>query len=194
MQSDESRTSEQEEDWIDGIRRSDLEVFKQVFEFYVVRLRRFAAASVPEDQAEDMIQEVFVSLWERRAELSVGPGELGRYLIGALHKKIVQSRRNYAVRSNLLSSREGEVADISPKAFPTDAQVLTAEFNAVFLLALKGLSETQRQIVSLRWGEGMSYSKISELLGISENAAMLHATRLRQVLKPVLKRYLAGLD
>lgn len=55
--------------WLEGIRKSDLDIFKQVFEFYALRMHRFAAPSVPEDQAEDMIQEIFFSLWERRAEL-----------------------------------------------------------------------------------------------------------------------------
>lgn len=198
MQADAKRSSNSDSDrerkWLEGIRRSDLDCFKQVFEFYALRLRRFAAASVPEDQAEDMIQEVFLSLWERREELRLAPGELGKYLIGAMHKKIIQSRRNYSVRTNLLSARADELEDISPKPYPTDSQLLKAEFNAAFLVALNGLSEIQRQIVSLRWGEGMPYAKISEILGISENAAMLHATRIKHTLKPVLGRYLSGLE
>lgn len=110
-----------------------------------------------------------------------------------MHKKIMQSRRNYSVRTNLLSARADELEDISPKPYLTDSELLKAEFNAAFLLALKGLSEVQRHIVTLRWGEGMPYSQISDILGISENAVMLHATRIKRTLKPVLGRYLSGL-
>lgn len=195
MPKEDNLSFSRERDWIEGIQRSDRKVFKEIFEFYLFMLRRLASASnVSADQAEDMIQDIFVSLWERRDSLSIAPGELSKYLIGSLNKKILQYRRNTAVRSNLISTRSDAVSDLLPKPFPTDSQVLTAEFNAVFLLALKGLSEIQRQIVSLRWGEGMSYGKISELLGISENSAMLHASRIKQVLRPVLKRYMSGLE
>jgi RNA polymerase sigma-70 factor (ECF subfamily) len=195
MQRREDQQLELELTWLQGLRNSDLEVFRQIFEFYVLRLRRYAAASnISSDVGEDMIQEIFVSVWDRRENLPVAPGDLGRYLIGALHKKILQYKRNASLRSEIVGRYSEDIKNLSSSPPKPDAPLLSAELNAVFLRALSELSEIQRQILALRWGEEMPFAKIAEILGISENAAMLHASRIKAVLRPLLQRYLQGLQ
>lgn len=190
----DDRHLEREMEWLKGLKNSDLESFKQIFEFYVVRLRRYVVASnIPADVGEDIIQDIFVSLWDRRVELLLSKGNLGTYLIGALHKKILQHNRNIGLRAEIFEKFSEDVRDLSSAAPRPDSYLLNAELKAVFSRALSELSETQRQIVALRWGEEMPFSRISEILGISENAAMLHASRIKSSLRPILQRYFKGL-
>lgn len=182
---------------VDRIRSGNLEVFGRIFRFYTLNMRRFASASVPSDAAEDLVQEVFLDIWRRRETLTVPDEEFERYLFGALRKKILQYNRNSGVRTSIQRRELPNVAHhpglTGRQPDPADARLLTVEFNSVFVAETRKLSEVQRAVLALRWGQGMSFSDIAATLQITENAAMLHASRIRKALWPVLQRYFRGL-
>lgn len=185
-----------EKRWIAGLAASDLTIFREIYEYYGPYLRKFASISVSEDISEDMVQDIFVSLWERRLDLKLEPGNLDNYLFGAVRNKTLQHKRNLAIRSKALSGKNdsGENVALSEFSFNTaDSDLLLVEFNDVLAKAIGTLTDAQRKILMLRWGRKLSYEKIGEILEVTPNTAMQQVSRIRQIIKPVIQRYLKGM-
>ena len=174
--------------WVRGIRNGDLQAFRDIFETYTPELRRFAAITVPREIAEDIVQDVFFSLWQRREEFFISSDGLTRYLFAAVRKKVLQHLRHQRVRDRN-SVAVVDVPGAGPKPYSPEDELLSDELERAVHLALANLSAVQREVVTLRWTQGMPYADIASILGISPGAAMQNVSRIRRLLHPVLSKF-----
>ena len=141
-------------------------------------LYRFALryCSVSSD-AEDAVQDVFVTLWERRDEVR-GSGVKG-YLIRLLYRRLVDMHRHDEVVRRVGS----EVWKMDTGERKTE---MAFELHDALSQALGQLPEQQRALVLLRDLEGYEYGEMAVMTGLSEQQVGVYLYRARKTLKKLL--------
>jgi RNA polymerase sigma-70 factor (ECF subfamily) len=135
--------------------------------------------------AEDLVQDVFVRLWDRQPDL----GSSGAWK-AYLYKSVSNAYLNLAQRQ---MSRQVSMDGMTQEPFHENnpEQILNeSEIQILYDLALAKLPPACRQVFCLRRHEKLSYKEIASLLGISEKTVenqMSQAIRLLKAsLGPVL--------
>jgi len=73
-----------------------------------------------------------------------------------------------------------------------DIDVIRGDLEAAIRTGLASLPDGQRAVLMLRWTQGLSFAEIADILSISQNAAMILASRGRKALQLFIAPYLDG--
>jgi RNA polymerase sigma-70 factor (ECF subfamily) len=111
--------------------------------------------------AEDLVQECFVRLYQRRAL----PDDAAAWLVTVAHNLLRDDHRRGVRRGRLLLERTAEVPAGEPPA-PADAATLATERIEAVRRALAQLPLRDRQLLLLRH-EGYGYREIADLLQLT---------------------------
>ena len=178
----------EEQEALEGIRRGDGAVFDRVCLAYHDALWRFAFRMVgSREVAQDVVQDVLVNLWERRADVIITTS-LGAYLFSAVRRRALVYLRNDRTAARIGAGwDEGEVPGLGSVAESPSVAVERGNLQAMVARALRTLPAARRQAVALRWGEQMEYDEIAEAMGISEEAARAHVSRAYRTLRELLR-------
>jgi RNA polymerase sigma-70 factor (ECF subfamily) len=136
------------------------------------------------EEAEDIVQEVYLKLWGMRAEL-------GNYRsIEALCIRITRNlgldmlRRRKVNQEAMKTerSRAGGYMDL-----PSDNLEKEEEARIVHTL-IAALPEPQRSLVHLRHLEGKEYEEIAEMVNMNVNAIRVSISRARKQMREILEK------
>ena len=127
---------------------------------------------------KDAIQEVFISLWQRRESAS-SILSLPFYLLGAVKNKVLKTlqrdnRRNEALAADVQYEFASE--------FPVEKNIIDkqlAEENVQRLKSvISNLSARQREIIYLKFYQQLDHGQIAALMSISQQSVynLLHET------------------
>lgn len=147
---------------------------------YSVALRTSRSKTI----AEDVVQEVFCTLWRHPSSFDPGRASLRTFLGISAHRRAVDAVRSEVRRRG----REEHSARLVP-ACDSWAESCDVTGEAV-REAISHLPQDQRQTVELAYYEGRTRAEIAELLGIPEGTAK---SRLR-LAQTKLSRWLAALE
>lgn len=125
--------------------------------------------------AEDVTQEVYVSLWEHPERIQPGRGTLRGFLGSVTHRRAVDHIRREEARRR----REARVAPQEGEAPDMAEAVIRSDTNRTVHEALEVLPEDQRQALELAYFHGYTYRQVADALGIPEGTAK---SRLRRAL------------
>lgn len=129
--------------------------------------------------AEDVTQEVFVSLWEHPERFDDARGSLRAYLGTLAHRRAVDHVRREEARKRRETKTSG--ADVLPLPGVDDAALTTLTSERV-RRAVNTLPPAQRQALELAYFKGHTYRQVADVLGIPEGTAK---SRLRLALQRV---------
>ena len=142
-------------------------------------LFRFVLSNIRNRElAEDIVQESFVKVWERREQIPLEKAK--SYLFTtAYHGLIDQTRRKEY--TTVVSEEASSFINAPGKSqnYPDVQEVLHK--------ALATLPEVQASVILLRDYEGYSYEEIGEILHLSESQVKVYIFRGRTALKNYLK-------
>lgn len=113
-------------------------------------------------QAEDIVQEIFITLWTRRAELSIE--QLPAYLHTAVRFRVL----NYIERDLATSSVYGPLEAITAAEQGADSVLLEKELHELLAAYIASLPEKRRAIFILHLKENLSTREIADRLHISQ--------------------------
>jgi len=156
---------------VEGIGRSDQELFSRLFGSYATPLVQWAYLLCHDkDLAEDIVADVFTYIWEIRGHWNVRT-TVEAYLFGAVRVRTrsilrTDSRRGKIAEDFYASHERAERSVSTP-----GANIEHAELQGQVHGILARLSPRQREAVYARWYEEMSYDDIGALLDISALAA-----------------------
>ena len=140
-------------------------------------LRRYVLAHVPDfHQAEDVLQEVAVVLWDRIGEYQPDRS-FQAWAFGIARNKILHSWRAPSGRMLLT----GELSE----RFAEKLQEVVPKFDrkrSLLKNCMAKLAERARSVIELRYGDGLSTEKIAETTGGSVNAVRILLCRTRRSL------------
>lgn len=146
------------------VRKDDQQAFKALYDRYWTPLWSYARNAMEDpDDAEDIVQELFVSIWEKRADLQIHTS-LRAYLYRAVLNKVIdridRSKHRDTYLENLKHTYDAQ-------AYTTDSLLLTKELTERVETCVDKMPPKMRTIFSLSRFEHMSHQQISEYLGIS---------------------------
>ncbi|TAJ52096.1 MAG: sigma-70 family RNA polymerase sigma factor [Nevskiaceae bacterium] len=128
--------------------------------------RYFLRCTDSPDQAADCLQDVFVSLARQRASYRAS-GVFRHWLFRIAHNRAVTLIRRHRPEDSL------ESVESRLPASPDDPAALaeSADQTRLLWVALRQLSEEQRQVVLLRWEGELPLEQIAAIQGIGYEAA-----------------------
>lgn len=131
-----------------------------------------------EELAEDVVQEVFIKVWEKRVELAA---------IENLDAYCVRMTRNLAIdKTRLKHFKNLDISSASTLHLnePSPSR-LTELQNTVSLIRkwMNDLPPSQKEVLVLRDFEGLSYQEIADTMEIPVNQVKVYLFRARQYLR-----------
>lgn len=161
----ENLAIQSDEQLVDRMKAGEDRAFMEVYKRYRGVLYVFACRIADDEaHAEDLVQEVFLSLWDHRSSLRLS-GSLSSYLYSAVRYRFFDWVDKQRVRRDYARGF-GRWLDQEP--IPADSKVLADEFEALVEEALSHLPETMRRIFELSHKQQLSNQEIAELTGLSE--------------------------
>ena len=151
------------------LQQGNREAFSILYDHYWKNLLSYAGKRlmVLEDaeEAEEVVQDVFVNLWERHENLEI-TGSLSSYLQGAVRYKIYNKYRAHLQRKQAWKIPLLEDADYSAPAMDS---LSFRELQEKLKDAIQRLPEKCREAFILSREHQLSYKEISERMGVSVN-------------------------
>lgn len=148
----------------------DADAFGEIYERYVDRLYCYVAYRVANaTDAEDLAEQVFLKAWEAIGRYEDRGLPLGAWLFRLAHNLVIDS---YRLRRSDVPLSVFADTDDSGLAGPSDPPAeIGARFESAELhQAICSLNEEQRQVVLLRFVEGLSHGEVATIVGNSEGA------------------------
>lgn len=141
----------------------DREALETAFQQYGGAVKSMAMRVLRnETLAEDVVQEVFVSLWKAPGKYDAGRGTLRTFLVTLAHRRAVDTVRSEESR---LRREEKVPEDV---ASSIDEEVWARALSDSVRTALDSLSEGEREAITLAYFGGLSYVEVAARLGAPE--------------------------
>jgi RNA polymerase sigma factor (sigma-70 family) len=173
---------------VQRIRARDEDAFRILFRAFAPSAQALAQRIVRQPfLAEEIVQEVFLSVWRRPDRYEPGRGSVKSWLMGMVHHRSVDIvRREESQRRRAEETRQDAAdLDVDP-AMAVVEHVGLHEERRVVRSALRDLPDEQRRVVELMYFEGMSQSQIATRLslplGTVKSRTLLAMRRLRAAL------------
>jgi RNA polymerase sigma-70 factor (ECF subfamily) len=173
------------------IRSGDTAAFEQLFRHYYNPLCVFVSSYVNStDLAEELVEAVFVRIWEQRSRWEVR-GSLRAYLYTAARYQVLDHRRHVAVEGRMRARvvREGLTPGMGQMHRAADARYEADQLAEAISEAVTHLPAKCRRIFILRWQHHLSYAEISATLGIATKTVETQLNRANRALRERLRSY-----
>jgi RNA polymerase sigma factor (sigma-70 family) len=118
-----------------------------------------------ETLAQDVVQEVFLSLWRNAGRFDAGRGTVATYLLSMTHHRAVDVVRREENLRRWRTSDEGLEHEPDPKARVED-EVELGERRAEVRAALAELPPAQREALLLAYFGGYTQREVAALVGV----------------------------
>ncbi|MFO0842838.1 MAG: sigma-70 family RNA polymerase sigma factor [Gemmataceae bacterium] len=156
----------------------DVAAFAELVERWTPRLRYYLQRMLDGPDADDALQDVWLDVHRglgRLAEVAAFPAWLFRLARDRVYRQLRRRRRTEPLR------------DLDPPA-AGDGPDFTAEDAARLHVALAGLPPEQREVVVLRYVQGMTYDDIAAVVGVPVGTVRSRLHYAKRALRLVLER------
>jgi len=164
------------------------DAFAVIFNAYYGSVVRFVDRYVTgRDAAEDVAQDAFVRVWERRAAVE-SSGSIRALLFATARNRALDLLEHDAVvraHAKRTMARYADGAE-TPTAPAADASLLEVELAQLAATHVAALPPRQREIYQLSREDGLSPSEIAEVLGIAPATVYVQMARIVHALFPAL--------
>jgi RNA polymerase sigma-70 factor (ECF subfamily) len=163
--------------------RMDSSEFERLFKEYFKSLMAFSRRILgDEDDAREVVHQVFIKLWEMRNDLDLSTS-LKSYLFTSVHNRslnVIRDRKKFS--SEEVSENPGE--------WDVSAQIEAMELEEKIREAIDGLPEKCREIFELNRFHGLRYNEIAVQLEISVKTVENQMSKALRILRNQLAKYL----
>jgi RNA polymerase sigma-70 factor (ECF subfamily) len=176
---------------VDRVRAGDASALEALFHLYYAPLCRFAEAYVhsPAD-AEDLVQSMFVQLWDQR-ERWVLRGSVRAYLYTAVRNAALNVLKHRLVERRALDGDAAipRIGMAEPTPTPHEDAV-GHELEQAIDHAIARLPDRYRLVVTLRAQHHLTIPEIARILDLPVKTTETRAARAVQALRAALERFL----
>ncbi|MFO8000172.1 MAG: RNA polymerase sigma-70 factor [Marinilabilia sp.] len=175
-----------DKDMVDGLKEGNKTVIDQIYYSYHKRIYAFALSLLKsEEDAVDIVHEVFVKLWKKRRDLEddtkIEP------LIFTITRNTVLSLFRKRASENKYYDQLAGTSDMQNNASNTEEQVNYTFLREQVDQLVEQLPDKSRRVYLLSRENGLSNKEISQQLGIAEKTVEDHITKALTFLKKHLK-------
>ncbi len=172
-----------EADWLQRLQRNDERALCSIMQHYYTDLYNYGARFThDEGLVRDCIQEVFISLWQRRENVTtiLSPKY---YLLRAVKNKVLKSLHKNKTRADGMAMHGDEYdfyLEFSVEKFIIEKQV-SEEKVAALRRTLDRLSKRQQEVIYLKFYQHLDHAQIAELMNISRQSVynLIHESILK---------------
>ena len=152
-----------EDEWIYALKEGDLSAFNELFDRYAKRLYHFSMGYLKSTaDAEEIVQEVFLKIWDNRIELSTQKS-FESYLFTIARNGILNTIRKSKSEQAYLN-----YVKINPgKNVLLDEELNFNELEKAYHEAIEQLSPRRKEIYLLRKEQSLSNAEIATKMNIS---------------------------
>lgn len=162
----------------------DADAFAGLYEAYVDRVYRFIFFRVGESRlAEDLTSQTFLKAWESLGRYQIRGLPFGAWLFRIARNKVID---NYRVSKETVSLEAALLTQPDPHG-KVDEKVEGHLEVEQLRVALRRLTADQRQVLTLKFIEGLSTKEISQITGKQEGAIRALQMRGLQALASLLE-------
>lgn len=161
--------------------KDDAEAFSELYEKYWNELFMLAVRMLRgEEEAADVLQDVFFSLWQRRAELSVH-GSVAAYLHTSVRYKV----RDYIAKNITKRDYLSLLTDTAVHTLPANSQLRLElkEAQQTIEATINRMPARVREAYRYRREQQLSYAEIGEKMGTSPETARKQVQQALNMIK-----------
>jgi RNA polymerase sigma-70 factor (family 1) len=174
-------------EWYARIKAGDESAFEALFRAHYGVLCGFARKFVADkDTAEELVQELFMQMWDRRATLNPETS-LKAYLFTAIRNSCLNHLKHLAVKSR--HQEHARSMEAAHAADPSEA-LQSAELEARIHLEIDALPDRCSEIFKLSRFQGLKYDEIAKELGISPRTVEVQIGKALKILRENLAEWL----
>lgn len=179
--------SKDEKILVKRLKNDDKIAFEELFKMYSERIYYFTIRYVKnKEEAEEITQEVFVRLWNRRFDLKLELS-FSSYLFMIAKNAVIDLLRKRQKESVI---NEDITQDANSIAEQSNNSIEYKELLDIVSNSIAELPEKRQQIYLMIRNEGLSYKEIAEKLNISIKTVESHMRlALQQLKKSIGKNY-----
>jgi RNA polymerase sigma-70 factor (ECF subfamily) len=183
----DARGARSDAELVAGIRLGHTATFERVFTAWYEPLVRFAYAYVKSHEvAEEVVQDVFLTIWETRAALDVR-GPIAHYLYRAVKNRALNVKRRWEVEDRWQTMAAHEGGATAPGA---DVRVRESELADAIRRVIGRLPARCRAVYVMSREQHMRHAEIAVVLGITPKAVDQHLWRAMKALRRHLTVFL----
>ena len=170
---------------LERVSEDDSTAFTILYRRYWEEMFIVAAKALREKtDAADVIQDVFLSLWNRRHDLKI-EGTLTNYLHTAVRYKAIHHIEKNVTRRDYLAV----LADVSVNWLPPNAEVdlQLEELQKALSTVVTSMPPRMQQVYILSRQQQLSHKEIAEQLSVSVETVKKHIQHALQLIKAALQ-------
>ncbi|BAU54062.1 RNA polymerase sigma factor [Mucilaginibacter gotjawali] len=162
------------------LKTGDRAAFTEIYQRYKWVLFLHALKRIRDrEQAKDIIQELFTTLWDRRNDLELRT-HLSGYLYTSVRNRIIKSFAHQQVESDYINSL---VASVNEDNCITDHKVRQSNLAALIEKEINELPEKMREVFLLSRKQNLSHKEIAFQLGIEESTVKRQISNALKILR-----------
>jgi RNA polymerase sigma-70 factor (ECF subfamily) len=162
--------------------------FSELFNNYKFKLYGYVyRLTDSREMAEDIVQDVFLKLWDHRASLDQ-IDHLGSYIFRMAQNRTINAFKRTALETAIvrrLLTGQPEFSASTP-----ESSLAVKEMEALFKKAIRQLPAQQRRVYQLSREEGLKYEEIARQLKISPGTVKNHMIQLLRTLREQMEKNL----
>ena len=178
---------------LSDLRNSDRHAFQSLFRYYYPRLKAYAATMVDDSVAEDLVQDLFLYVWEHREDLIMG-ASFQSYLFQGIYTRCIDHFRKHASFSPCDMAVYEEYLTEQAAFLQNDdeawEELYAKDFYQQLYELLKEIPQQRREVFFLAYLDGQKTKEIADQLDMPVRTVESH---LHLTLK-FLKKHLSKKD
>lgn len=150
------------------------EAFDEIYERYWLKLYAEAFKRLrSEDDAKDLVQDLFITLWEKK-EILVVTKSLGAYLFTSIKHRVLNFIAANAVKGNYLDSLSATIADYDNSSYE---RIISDDLQVFIDQRINDLSPRVKEVFLLSRNENLSVKEIATKLNVSDQTVKNQLTK-----------------
>lgn len=162
---------------LSALRQGDPAAFKLIYNLHWIRLYNLAYYYVTSEQdAEDIVQDVFISLWSRREKLEL-KGPIENYLI-----RCAKYTTFFYLKIRQRNSTVVKKATTSQVTYNTEEYISYRDLQNYLISLFESVSQKTKEIFFMSRFDGLTYPEIAGKMGISVKTVEYHISQALKML------------
>lgn len=164
-------------------------VFNTLFNKYYANLLFYATRFLNDDEAEDVVQETFLELWNRRDTIEIG-GQIQAFLYRLVYTKAINILKHKKVENDYNKAAEEickrKIEFYEPDHNDTIKRMENQELRAEIYGVINQLPDKCKEVFKLSYLHGLKNKEIADALDISLRTVEAHMYKALKLLRSQL--------
>ena len=175
---------------LEQLQKGKKNAFKKVFFRYYPRLEKYACQFIVNQQeAEDLVQEVFIQVWENRKNIQPD-SNFEAYLFTLVRNRCLNALKKRTVEQSYIEKMQANSEELYAISFELEDEFISMEkmLNQELENIIAGMPERCQIAFRLKWIEVKKIREIAEMMEISTTMVDKHLAKGMEIARQKLNR------